>query len=76
MMRTADDASGSGPGETRWECLRCGEPVSYVDRVVADSEDTENGYMSGDDMTFGSDVDFTDMSGSLGDFDNESYTSE
>lgn len=75
-MRTADDASGSGPGGTRWECLRCAEPVSYVDRAAADPEDSETGYMSGDDMTFGSDVDFTDLSGSIGDFDSESYTSE
>ena len=73
-MRTADDASGIGPGGTRWECLRCGEPVTNADRVDADAAQSEFGYMSGDD-TFGSeDMDFTDYSGSMID-DSESYHS-
>ena len=76
MMRTADEASGIGPGGTRWECLRCGEPVSTADRVDADAAQSEYGYQSGDDMTFGSeDMDFTDLSGSLGD-GSEPYDSE
>lgn len=70
MMRTADDASGSGPGGTRWECLRCAENVGSVDRLEAEAEDVGSEYGS-DDVSFeyGSDeVDYSDMSGSAGEY--------
>ncbi|KAI0693599.1 peroxisomal biogenesis factor 2 [Cytidiella melzeri] len=68
MIRTADDASGSGPGGTRWQCLRCGEDVTGVDRMEAGVEGVESDYGS-DEISFGygssEDVDFTDLSGSM-----------
>ena len=78
MIRTADEASGVGPGGTRWECLRCGEGVGGVERVVEPSDGYESEYGTEDTMSFefgSEDVDFTDMSGSIGD-DSESMTSE
>ena len=77
MIRTADDASGTGPGGTRWECLRCGEEVAGVDRMEAEVEGVESDYGS-DEMSFGygsEDVDFTDLSGSMGEY-SESGESE
>ena len=76
MLRTAEDASGVGPGGTRWECLRCGQPVSSADRVDVDAAVSEFGYMSGDDMSYGSEnMDFSDFSGSVRD-DSDSEHSE
>ncbi len=77
MIRTADDASGSGPGGTRWECLRCAEEVTAVDRLESEIERGESEYGS-DDLSFdygSEDVDYTDMSGSIGDY-SESGESE
>ncbi|KAI0347523.1 hypothetical protein BDW22DRAFT_1387859 [Trametopsis cervina] len=71
MIRTADDASGSGPGGTRWECLRCGEEVADVERVEAEVREVESDYSGSDQMSFdygSEDVDYTDMSGSIGDY--------
>ncbi|KAI0092641.1 peroxisomal biogenesis factor 2, partial [Irpex rosettiformis] len=70
IIRTADDASGSGPGGTRWECLRCGENVTTADRFEVDIEGGESEYGS-DALSFdygSEDVDFTDMSGSIGEY--------
>ncbi|KAI0755472.1 Pex12 amino terminal region-domain-containing protein [Irpex lacteus] len=77
MIRTADDASGIGPGGTRWECLRCAEEVTAVDRLESEIERGESEYGS-DDLSFdygSEDVDYTDMSGSIGDY-SESGESE
>ncbi|EKM59328.1 uncharacterized protein PHACADRAFT_136918 [Phanerochaete carnosa HHB-10118-sp] len=76
LMRTADEASGTGPGGTRWECLRCGEAVGSAERVQMEGVESEHG-SEGTSFEFGSeDLDFTsDMSGSLGD-DNESIASD
>lgn len=77
MIRTADEVSGSGPGGTRWSCLRCEEEVSGAERVEAALEESE--YGSEGDALFGygsDDLDFTDLSsGSVGD-DSESLASE
>ena len=77
LIRTADEASGIGPGGTRWECLRCGEAVGSAERIQA--EEIESEYGSEDTMSFefgSEDLDFTtDMSGSIED-DSESATSE
>lgn len=73
-MRTADDASGSGPGGTRWECSRCGEDVNSTDRVEVKGAAVDSEYGS-EDMSFdyGSDeVDYSDMSGSVGDSSDSS----
>jgi peroxin-2 len=70
MIRTADDASGFGPGGTQWECLRCGENVVAADRLAAEVEGVESDYGS-DAVSFeygSEDVDFTDMSGSMGEY--------
>ena len=76
MMRTADERSGIGLKGTRWECLRCTEGVVAVDRVEAEAEgpEYESGVDDGSDdddsalsFDYGSeDVEFTDMSGSIG----------
>ncbi|KZT12767.1 peroxisomal biogenesis factor 2 [Laetiporus sulphureus 93-53] len=81
MVRTAEDRSGSGPGGTRWECLRCTEGVIGADRLEAEAEGSE--YESGEeddeddlDFDYGSeDMEFTDMSGSMGSY-SESGMSE
>jgi peroxin-2 len=57
MMRVADE------GEEAWECLRCGEGVRQADRFIVDSASDVSG--SGD-----SDVDFTDLSGSVESYSN------
>ena len=78
LMRTADDASGIGPGGTRWECLRCAEAVSSADRAGAVVNGMESEYDSEDALSFefgSEEVDFTDLSGSLGD-DSERYDSD
>lgn len=77
-MRTTDDVSGVGPGGIRWECLRCGQGVLRVYRVEDSTDGYESEYETEDTMSFefgSEDVDFTDMSGSLGD-DSESIGSE
>lgn len=72
MMRAADDRTGVGPGGTRWECLRCGDGVTVVDRVETEVEEVESDFgstsMNGMDYEeYGSeDMEFTDMSGSMG----------
>ena len=77
MIRTADDASGSGSGGTRWECLRCGEDVTAADRLEAEAVEEESDCGS-DQLSFdygSEDLDFTDISGSMGEY-SESGESE
>lgn len=82
MLRTADDRSGVGPGGTRWECLRCGQGVSGVDRVEMAMEETDSDLgsssLNGVDFEgYGSDdLEFTDMSGSMGSFSESGTASE
>jgi len=78
MIRTADDASGLGPGGTRWECLRCAEEVTNADRLEAEVEGVESDYGSESlSFDYGSeDVDFTDLSGSVGDYSESNDESE
>ncbi|KAH8106156.1 peroxisomal biogenesis factor 2 [Cristinia sonorae] len=82
MMRTADDRSGVGPGGTRWECLRCGDGVHGVDRVEMALEETDSDFgsssLNGVDFDgYGSDdVEFTDMSGSMGSYSESGTASE
>lgn len=75
MLRTADERSGVGPRGAQWECLRCADAVVAADHVEAQAEgpDYESGVDDDDDGTsalsfdYGSeDVEFTDMSGSIG----------
>ena len=76
MMRTCDERSGVGPKGVRWECLRCGDGVADADRLEAEAEgpEYESGVDDDDDddasaLTFdygSDDVEFTDMSGSMG----------
>ncbi|KAF8195735.1 Pex12 amino terminal region-domain-containing protein [Mycena galopus ATCC 62051] len=54
MMRAADE-------EEKWECLRCGQRVESADRLVAEA----GSEMSGSDYDFSSDMDITDLSGSM-----------
>ena len=78
MTHIAYDASGVGPGGARWECLRCGQGVVRIDRVENLVDGCESEYGSEDTMSFefgSEDVDFTDMSGSLGE-DSESVESD
>ncbi|KII94874.1 hypothetical protein PLICRDRAFT_128176 [Plicaturopsis crispa FD-325 SS-3] len=62
MMRTADEALD----DSGWECLRCTAGVTGADRAegVAEEEVSE----SGDDYYFTSDMDVTDVSGSVGSY--------
>lgn len=82
MIRTADDRSGVGPGGTRWECLRCGEGVYGVDRVEMALEETDSEFgsssLNGVDFDgYGSDdMEFTDMSGSMGSYSESETASE
>ena len=82
MLRTADDRSGVGPGGTRWECLRCGEGVHGVDRVEMAIEETDSEFgsssLNGVDFEgYGSDdLEFTDMSGSMGSYSESGTVSE
>ncbi|KAK7061936.1 Pex12 amino terminal region-domain-containing protein [Favolaschia claudopus] len=60
MMRAADEEEEG----RKWECLRCGQQVDNADRLTvevggADSE------LSGSDYEFSSDMDVTDLSGSM-----------
>ncbi|KAJ7228520.1 Pex12 amino terminal region-domain-containing protein [Mycena pura] len=66
MMRAADEEEGQ-----KWECLRCGQPVQSADRLVAEV-DSVGSEMSGSDYEFSSDMDVTDLSGSLASM--ESYS--
>jgi len=77
MMRTADDRMGVGPGGTQWACLRCGEGVTAVERVEMEVAETESefGSMSMNGVEFdgydeygSEDMEFTDMSGSMGSY--------
>jgi len=62
MMRAADDDEGQ-----KWECLRCGQRVASADRLVMeiDSGGSEVSGSAGSDYDFSSDMDVTDMSGSI-----------
>lgn len=76
-MRAADEASGVGPGGTRWECLRCGQGVAGADRLGAVVEEVESEYGSEGNMSFefgSEDLEFSDMTGSVD--DGESVESE
>ncbi|OBZ76082.1 Peroxisomal biogenesis factor 2 [Grifola frondosa] len=67
MMRTTDERSGLGANGAHWECLRCTEAVTGADRLEAEVAGPQ--YESGDDLEFeygSEDVEFTDMSGSIG----------
>jgi peroxin-2 len=78
LIRTGDDASGVGPGGTRWECLRCKAAVASAERAGVVIESMESEYGSEDTMSFefgSEDVDFTDLSGSIGG-DSEYNSSE
>ncbi|CCM04786.1 uncharacterized protein FIBRA_06979 [Fibroporia radiculosa] len=72
MMRTVEDRSGGGAVGTQWECLRCNDSVIYADKAEAKAEGPE--YESGVDdgeMEYdysSEDMDFTDMSGSVGSY--------
>jgi len=80
MLRTAEERSGVGSGGTHWECLRCAEPVTGADRFEAEAQgpEYESGVDDDDelDYEYGSeDMEFTDMSGSVGTY-SESGLSE
>lgn len=55
MLRIADDGDGTG-----WECLRCNQSVKEVDRLEMEVEEST--------ADFSSDLDFSEMSGSLGSY--------
>jgi peroxin-2 len=55
MLRVADDGDGQG-----WECLRCNEVVKDADRLEMEVEESLEG--------FSSDLDFSEISGSLGSY--------
>lgn len=59
-MRAADEEEGQ-----KWECLRCGESVESADRLVVEVE-AAGSELTGSDYDFSSDIDVTDMSGSMG----------
>ncbi|KAI0796613.1 Pex12 amino terminal region-domain-containing protein [Abortiporus biennis] len=77
MMRTSDDRTGVGPGGTRWECLRCGEGVSSVERMEMEVEEVESDFGSysanGYDEYGSEDMEFTDMSGSMGSYSGSDH---
>lgn len=58
MMRAADE------DDQKWECLRCGQQVESADRLVVEV-DSVGSEPSGSDYDFSSDMDVTDMSGSM-----------
>ncbi|KAF5363644.1 hypothetical protein D9756_000498 [Leucocoprinus leucothites] len=62
LMKAADDLDK----EHGWECLRCTEEVTSVDRYEVEVQGIE----SGSDYEFSSDIDIdaTDMSGSMGSY--------
>ncbi|KAJ6628748.1 Pex12 amino terminal region-domain-containing protein [Mycena sp. CBHHK59/15] len=66
MMRAADEEEGQ-----KWECLRCGQHVENADRLVVEL-DSAGSEVTGSDYDFSSDIDVTDMSGSMGSM--ESYS--
>jgi len=57
-MRAADE------DDQKWECLRCGQQVESADRLVVEV-DSVGSEPSGSDYDFSSDMDVTDMSGSM-----------
>ncbi|KAJ7180250.1 Pex12 amino terminal region-domain-containing protein [Mycena crocata] len=57
MMRAADEGQ-------KWECLRCGQRVESADRLVVEVGSAAS-EVSGSEYEFSSDMDVTDMSGSL-----------
>ncbi|KAJ6515746.1 Pex12 amino terminal region-domain-containing protein [Mycena sanguinolenta] len=59
MMRAADEEDGQ-----KWECLRCGQRVESADRLVAEVG-SAGSELSGSDYDFSSDLDVTDLSGSM-----------
>lgn len=74
MMSTSDERSGIGTRGTQWECLRCCEGVSGADRVEVEVRYADSSEEM--DFDFGSeDLDFTDVSGSIGTY-SESGMSE
>ncbi|KAG7096796.1 hypothetical protein E1B28_004205 [Marasmius oreades] len=68
MMLFAND----GEDKQGWECLRCSEHVTEANRFVMETVGSE---WSGSDYEFSSDLDITDMSGSIGTY-SESGLSE
>ncbi|KAF7352663.1 hypothetical protein MVEN_01232100 [Mycena venus] len=59
MMRAADEEDSQ-----KWACLRCGQRVEGADRLVAEVG-SAGSEMSGSDYDFSSDMDVTDLSGSM-----------
>ncbi|KAJ7276540.1 Pex12 amino terminal region-domain-containing protein [Mycena haematopus] len=59
MMRAAEEEDGQ-----KWECVRCGQRVESADRLVAEVG-SAGSEMSGSDYDFSSDLDVTDLSGSM-----------
>ncbi|KAF7355442.1 hypothetical protein MSAN_01461000 [Mycena sanguinolenta] len=59
MMRATDEEGGQ-----RWECLRCGQRIDSADRLVAEVS-SAGSELSGSDYDFSSDLDVTDLSGSM-----------
>ncbi|KAJ7178999.1 Pex12 amino terminal region-domain-containing protein [Mycena filopes] len=59
MMRAADEDE-----HQKWECLRCAQRVESADRLVVEV-DSGGSEVSGSDYDFSSDMDVTDMSGSI-----------
>jgi peroxin-2 len=70
MMRAADEEDGQ-----KWECLRCGQRVESADRLVAEVSSAES-EMSGSDYDFSSDMDVTDLSGSMISMDSYSLSGQ
>lgn len=66
LIRAADDLE-KGHG---WECLRCGEEVISADRYEVEITEVENG----SDYEFSSDLDATDMSGSMGSYSESGFS--
>jgi peroxin-2 len=62
MMHALDEGEDEG-----WECLRCGLGVREADRLVPDINVESDGG-NGSEYEFSSDIDATDMSGSVGSY--------
>jgi peroxin-2 len=71
MMQSAED---SNTVESTWVCLRCSQPVKEADRLLID-EDMES-EMNTSDYEFSSDMDVTDLSGSIGSYSESMLSSD
>ncbi|KAJ6539487.1 Pex12 amino terminal region-domain-containing protein [Mycena capillaripes] len=59
IIRAADEDD-----DQKWECLRCGQRVESAERLVVEV-DSGGSEVSGSDYDFSSDMDVTDLSGSM-----------